>query len=754
MRPAPRLAVLLVLIVASAILRIPPGSPAAATPARAIRVGPELPVSTPTTQPAWGSYTPSVVWNGRFYLVVWCTRGDPNTTMVARVAPDGTLLDRRSRYLTTDCGIPAWNGRIFVVVKYNYSSGSILAIRLGPDGLPLDRRAHRIGSGYLQAVGSDGRGFAVFVTTETSIAMLRLDANGRPVDGEPLPVLPDPGGYPHVEVAWNGSDYLVVWTGGDPPRIAAALVSPDGEASHPISLLRNTSVNVRPSVASAGGDFLVAWEREPENEYSGPVEAVRISGNGDVLDSSPLTLDRRDSYPPEVTSNGSVYLVTWSAEEFHVTGARVDPDGTVLDEPPFEIKPVRTGTNGTGSASDGNGFLVSWSSFEGAPSVVAKRVGADGTMDRTTIGVAFQNNEQHRPAIAFGGGVYLAAWIDSRGTRNGPALYVGRLDSTGKALDGDGIQVTGHTGFNRNSPTVTWGGSSFLVTWTEEGKKLWAVRVGVDGSILDPEPMSFGGDVILGYTASVASDGDGWFIVWENRILPGHAIEGVFVDSDGRRSDTLHLVPHCGVRVLPSLAWNGTEYLLAWAPTGGYSERGDVYAVRLSPLGLVLDDAPFDVADTRDFEFAPIVASDGDGFLVTWTKIVKKELLGLEGARVSSNGEVLDPTPMTLVETSPVRVFASMAWDGTNYLVAYVRCGARYEYYCPYPQGDVLGVRVSPDDGVLDPSPIELAATPGHEVSPAPATGPPGTAILAYERFAPERPYGGVYRVFVRLLRE
>jgi MYXO-CTERM domain-containing protein len=67
-----------------------------------------------------------------------------------------------------------------------------------------------------------------------------------------------------------------------------------------------------------------------------------------------------------------------------------------------------------------------------------------------------------------------------------------------------------------------------------------------------------------------------------------------------------------------AIAFGASEYLAVWRsikPSGTYA----VLAVRVSPIGVVLDDPPIVVSDEASQVETPGVAFDGSRFLVTWT---------------------------------------------------------------------------------------------------------------------------------------
>jgi hypothetical protein len=118
----------------------------------------------------------------------------------------------------------------------------------------------------------------------------------------------------------------------------------------------------------------------------------------------------------------------------------------------------------------------------------------------------------------------------------------------------------------------------------------------------------------------------------------------------------------------PGVASNGSVYLLVWAQ--GWPTQ-EVYAVRLSPSGVLLDQGPLVLSAVNRYEDwaeNPAVASNGTDFLVAWSR----RWPGIEAIRVSAVGTVLDPAPLLV---APDRIGSdhtlAIASNDTDYLIAW-----------------------------------------------------------------------------------
>src|SRR6476646_4902196 len=100
--------------------------------------------------------------------------------------------------------------------------------------------------------------------------------------------------------------------------------------------------------------------------------------------------------------------------------------------------------------------------------------------------------------------------------------------------------------------------------------------------------------------------------------------------------------PAFGDQVLPSVAFDGTNYLVVWQDHR--SGTSDIYAARMSPTGTLLDEGGFPISIAPDDQSAPRVAFGGTEYLVGWTDYRSGSSPDIYGARVNTAGGVLDPS--------------------------------------------------------------------------------------------------------------
>lgn len=338
---------------------------------------------------------------------------------------------------------------------------------------------------------------ATLFGTRISRAGKPLDAGGLPISTAVADVLSKPA------LASAGTNSLVVWShiGAEPPAtgIYFSRVSQTGGTLHPaeapIAVGPYPALYMRsPSVAFDGRNYLAVWA-ETERYRVTQIVGVRLSPDGSVLDTPRIPIVTGQE--AAVAFDGSNYLVVGSVYEYPrsaLVAARVSPSGTVLDPGGFTITPSASYAPEFAVAFNGTTYLVAWTAFADSRwFIYGARVTPDGTLlDSTPIGIASGIVDPNyartvkSPAVASDGARYLVAWADARfgccsifGTRIGP---------DGSVLDPRGIAIATH-GREQLEPTIAYDGSNYFVAWTDNRSTtsdIHGARVTPAGRVLDP----------------------------------------------------------------------------------------------------------------------------------------------------------------------------------------------------------------------------------------------------------------------------
>ena len=153
-------------------------------------------------------------------------------------------------------------------------------------------------------------------------------------------VFPPPtGSQAGLAVGFDGTNHLVVWSdarGGTGQDLYGARVSKAGVVlgSAPIVISAASGDEVTAAVAFDGTNYLVVWQ-DSRGSTGRDVYGARVSPDGTVLDPGgiPISTALEHQVEPAVAFDGTSYLVVWEDRRggfADVRGARVSPDGSVL----------------------------------------------------------------------------------------------------------------------------------------------------------------------------------------------------------------------------------------------------------------------------------------------------------------------------------------------------------------------------------------------------------------------------------------
>ncbi len=559
---------------------------------------------------------------------------------------------------------------------------------------------------------------------------VRAQMDGR-LDGEflvdtSITLMPGPFDRSLPAVAFDGTNFLLVW---EDDRgydwyydIYGARVTPDGTVLDPagIAICEATDDQNCPAVTFDGTNFLVVWEDYRSYDYL-DIYGARVTPQGAVLDPEGFAVStaRDDQYSAAVASDGENCLVVWEdyrGDYEDIYGARVTPQGTVMDPSGIPISQATKDQCYPDVGFDGSNFLVVWEDYRGTYSdIFGARVTPEGTvLDPSGIAVAQAANSQYCPAVDFVGGRFLVAWEDYRA---GCDVYGARVTPEGALLDPAGIVIS-QAGYGQYAVSITCDSTNFFVCWQDERDSadgIFAARVTPSGSVLD----SSGIDVSTArdyQSDPVVAFGSGKFLVAWTDDRVGEDIFGARVTPQGATLDSGGFIISMAAQdqYAPAVGFDGSNYLVVWEDGRSVSfyENYDIYGARVTPLGEVLDPAGFAVSQSAGDQFQPAVAYDGTSFLVTWLDCRRDYYGDIYGARVTPAGAVLDTGGIAISLGSRSQANSDVCAGDSNFLVVWE--DSRNGGY-----SDIYGARVMPNGTVLDPSGIAIAVAARDQTAPA-----------------------------------
>jgi hypothetical protein len=337
-------------------------------------------------------------------------------------------------------------------------------------------------------------------------------------------------------------------------------------------------------VPEFGGQAAFAGDRYIVGFVAGTnILSQQVSRDGQVM-GAPSFLGANPGFPPSLavacgSSNG---LVAWSDDSVasgpNLCGRLVASNGTPAGAV-FQLSTVDRGVV-RAAASDGAGFLVVWQDETGT--LYGQLVTAAGACS----GSAFACGIGRNVAATFGADYYLVAWQADDGA-GGVSTYCARISRSG--VVGAPVRLDTAASLDANPLAAAFNGTDFLVVWnrssvrTDTGRPVWNLcgrRVSSNGAAL--------GDMrtLVGEQASfpaLAFDGDNYLLAWAfnaDTTNADIAVHARFLNRDASPIGPIFtpLSRQAGQpALLPFLLYGGTRFLLtATYGTFVLHDNGDV----------------------------------------------------------------------------------------------------------------------------------------------------------------------------------
>jgi hypothetical protein len=461
-----------------------------------------------------------------------------------------------------------------------------------------------------------------------------------------------------------------------------------------VSAIRNQT---DPAVAYDGTNFLVVWE-DTRNDTAGDIWGVRVTPAGTLLEPCgfPVSVSPDSQRAPAVAFDGANFLVVWEkpyglGSESDIYGARVTPQGVVLDTSGFVVSAAAHRQQSPAVASNGTLCLVVWEDArsDSGFDVYGARVAQNGAvLDPAGIVVSNYMHSDDQPSVAFGDTNFLVVWqfhpyVDMHG------IYCARVKPQGGVLDTVAIRIQSGSVYYYYSPSVAFDGTNWLVVSFSFGAtRINGVFVTQQGVTNDVGSIS---PAVGGRSSAIAFDGTNYLLTYVSSNL---RVKGTRVTPAGVELDTAGISIASRASTVMNVAFGGGCFLTAWQDTA--SLLADVYGTRVSPAGFVLDSAGITLSLAAFDQYSSSVAFDGTNYLVVWEDARNGLGYDIYGARVTTAGTILDPSAIAISTAVNSQSSPAVAFDGTNYLVVWDD-GRRGSVT------DIYGARVTQAGVVLDP---------------------------------------------------
>lgn len=427
-----------------------------------------------------------------------------------------------------------------------------------------------------------------------------------------------------VDVAWNGSAYLVTWVQDQMSEVRAVMLD---RTLTPITseVVLDDGVIDEIAAASNGTTFGVAWRTREASyfaeilaegvpgaaiEVAGVVDGIDVASNGDdyvvfagdvLVMPGGLRVPMPDGSGQAVAWNGAHYVAAWSAND-RVWSAELDAALHVTREPSrvtsresLQVDPAIAGD------------LLAWTDTPlDSPYLSDIRAALIGG---TTFLVSSSVADQRPADAVWAHGNLAMLWHEGDGAAE--SLRFGLMTPGGSLLSGDGVAL-------RRAPVaqLASNGDVFMVVSVREHDSIEIERLDANGTPLG-EPRH----VATGSQVRIASDGRDFLILYASTSTG--ALTTMHVSADGIPGTTaelpLLLIP--GATRMPREAlWTGSEYVVVYAEAlGRFSSTYAIGSTRIAGDGTRGETHTIFSGSGTAGAAIPFAATNGSDVLYVWT---------------------------------------------------------------------------------------------------------------------------------------
>lgn len=532
---------------------------------------------------------------------------------------------------------------------------------------------------------------------------MRIGFDGKPIDGQEIDVGPSTyySGFSHPAVASDGTDFLIlrVDRSAGSLRVHSDVVSADGAVTPGVALPTSMGVADQwyPTVSWNGTAYLASWSETG----SRVIGTTLFAPDGSMIADAGFRvgLDGGDSSSSASACGPSGCLIAW-AQPFanEVMGMRVGTDGTPIDPQPFVLTSGGSQSSVLTTIAEGNGFRFAHRS---SGPMTTGFVDADGGVTLVPPPANVADAGIYYPALASSGGRTLLTFNE---------LYGGTSDVGLSWLSADGTsfldreQVLPMLGSSQRSPAVAKVPGGHVLVWDDArdgDHDLRAAFLSPQTGMVPEDGWPLGVGNVSPGTLEAVPCGDEVLVAWDTSV-GGDRIQGLRLRQDGSPIGPPFVIgTHPTAVQGPTLASSPEQCLVTWSD---YSSYWDVKAVRFANDGGLLDATPLVVAGGGGSQYLPSAAWDGTGFVIAWANGTGLAISTVNMRRVELDGGMSDAgVPFAKTARSHVRVACHddgtclALWADTTAGIPSLRVGRL----------DPHSGELTPDGGML------LAQTPG-----------------------------------------
>jgi hypothetical protein len=509
----------------------------------------------------------NVVYGGGVYLVTWLAQGDV-LAGVARVSTSGTVLDPTPLLSGNTggygAGFDGTNFRLF------WQEGSAKkTARVSPAGVVLDNppvAVGYVGQYVWQVIGCSSANCVIatqqFIdgglnpTLETG----RVGPNGETLDSTLFQVPGSDTIAGNFHGVTTSAGYVIAWEDGASALWTAQFDTNGVFVKTSATGYPSPTAEALPSVASNRSEILVT-EYDPLAFTSPlPCYGFRLGPDGAPLDSTPRMYP--SGAPCGAVAAGATDFLIASRGQGSLAALEVGVSGAPAAGVVTSTLPVIVPIYGDVLGSDGTGYLDL--SFP-QTGIQATALDAHGNAVSTPVDVVLAPAIVSAPAVAAGADAFLAVWSDTRSA--GKQGVYGTLVGSGGTVIARGLPLAPNAQVHTAAgpPAVAAGGGTYLAAWAQS-TGIGAALVAADGAASPSIAVS---SAAVDFAPAVASSGDGYLLAWcdtRNLVSDVYAARvdktGNLLDPSGIQLGTASSALNDGI--FPRAAWAGAAYAVAW----------------------------------------------------------------------------------------------------------------------------------------------------------------------------------------------
>lgn len=224
---------------------------------------------------------------------------------------------------------------------------------------------------------------------------------------------------------------------------------------------------------------------------------------------------------------------------------------------------------------------------------------------------------QFNPDLAYGGGNYLAVWVDGRAGGTKYRIFGSRVTPTGTALDPAGIQISQNDTLYHYSTAVTYNGTDFFAVWCNiyPPARVLGRFIKSDGSMSDTcRIASTTGNL---YKVRVAWSGSNYLVAWNENITT-MTCKGQIVGADGVPVGSPFTIATNVFYPSLGLCWDGTQYCVTYILQTGYQLWGQKFDLTGAALG-----PAFRVSTSANSHYyAEVIPGANNRYFNVWSETV------------------------------------------------------------------------------------------------------------------------------------